>query len=202
MNLQGLESRGNLFYHCKTMRVMILSSTKSEYDAAMEAAKLLLASIRTAPKSHGLDTIFSCIVTGDDKQKISDWLKAQKKERGPTWERDGICVGSAHVLVLVGVKSEPLELDCGACGFKDCASFKKAKRKEGKDFLGPNCIFKILDLGIALGSAAKTASILNMDNRLFYTAGTAARHLGYLKGVDVVIGIPLAITGKSPFFDR
>jgi len=183
-------------------RIMILSSTQSEYEAAMEAARLLLASIRTAPKSHGLDTIFSCIITGNDKKKISDWLKAQKEERGPTWERDGICVETAQVLVLVGVKSEPLELDCGACGFTDCATFSGVKRKEGKDFLGPNCIFKILDLGIALGSAAKTASILNIDNRLFYTAGTAARHLGYLKGADVVIGIPLAVTGKSPFFDR
>jgi len=181
---------------------MILSSTQGEYDAALEAAKLLLASIRTAPKSHGLDTILSCIVTGNDKQKIANWLKAQKEERGPTWERDGICVDASQVLVLVGVRSEPVELNCGACGFSDCATFGNVKKKEGKDYLGPNCIFKILDLGIALGSAAKTASILNMDNRLFYTAGTAARHLGYLKGADVVIGIPLALAGKSPFFDR
>ena len=42
------------------------------------------------------------------------------------------------------------------------------------DFKGPNCMLRLLDLGIALGSAVKTAQIHNVDNRIMYRAGVAA----------------------------
>jgi len=38
-------------------------------------------------------------------------------------------------------------------------------------------MFKLLDLGIAIGSAVRTASLLNVDNRIMFRAGTAARKL-------------------------
>ncbi len=180
---------------------MILSGTQAEYEAVIEAARLILASIRTAPKSRGRDTIYSCIVTGNEKQKIADWLK-QQKEREPFFERDGICVEKAQALVLVGVKGEAVDLNCGGCGFNNCVIFREVQKKEGRDYTGPNCIFKLIDLGIALGSAVKTAGLLNVDNRIFYTAGTAARNLGFLKEADIIIGIPLTLAGKNPFFDR
>lgn len=179
---------------------MILSGTQVEYESVMEAARLMLASIRTAPKARGLDTIYSCIVTGNEKQKISEWLKEQK-ERPKFFERDSICVEKAQALILVGVKGLPVDLNCGGCGFETCESFKKVQKKTG-DYSGPNCIFKVLDLGIALGSAVKTASLLNVDNRIFYTAGTAAKALGFLSEADIIIGIPLVLAGKSPFYDR
>jgi uncharacterized ferredoxin-like protein len=62
-------------------------------------------------------------------------------------------------------------------------------------------MFQLTDLGIALGSAAKTAGILNIDNRIMYTIGAAARRLKLL-GSDVIMGFPLSVTGKSPYFDR
>ena len=91
-------------------------------------------------------------------------------------------------------------MNCSACGFKNCDEFKKANRIEG-DFSGPNCVFKILDLGIALGSAVKLASMINVDNRIIYRIGVVAKMLGLVES-DVVIGIPLSCTGKNPFFDR
>jgi uncharacterized ferredoxin-like protein len=180
---------------------MILSGTQVEYEAVMEAAKLMLASVRTAPKARGLDTIYSSILTGNDKQKIANWLKEQKG-RPPFFERDGICVEKAQALLLIGVKGEPVDLNCGGCGFGTCEGFKNVEKKEGRDYQGPTCIFKLIDLGIALGSAVKTAGLLNVDNRIFYTAGTAAKALGFLEDADVIIGVPLALAGKNPFFDR
>jgi len=59
----------------------------------------------------------------------------------------------------------------------------------------------LLDLGIAVGSAVKVASDLNVDNRVMFTVGVAARALGYMRA-DVVIGIPLSATGKNIYFDR
>jgi uncharacterized ferredoxin-like protein len=180
---------------------MIQSGTQVEYESVIEAAKLMLASIRTAPKTRGRDTIYSCILTGNEKQKVANWLKEQE-ERPPFFERDGKCIETAQALILIGVKGEPVDLNCGGCGFETCEHFREAEKKKGRDFAGPTCIFKLIDLGIALGSAAKTAGLLNVDNRILYTAGTAANHLGFLKEADVIIGIPLALAGKNPFFDR
>jgi uncharacterized ferredoxin-like protein len=62
-------------------------------------------------------------------------------------------------------------------------------------------MFQSIDLGIALGSAVKLAAELCIDNRIMYTIGVAAKDLGLLDS-DVIMGIPLAVTGKSPYFDR
>jgi uncharacterized ferredoxin-like protein len=69
------------------------------------------------------------------------------------------------------------------------------------EFKGPICAVRLLDMGIALGSAVKTASMLNVDNRIMYRIGVAAREI---KMVDweYVMGIPLSATGKSIYFDR
>jgi len=60
---------------------------------------------------------------------------------------------------------------------------------------------KVIYLGIALGSAVKTAADLNIDNRMLYTMGAAAKELGLLDA-DVFIGIPLSVSGKNILFDR
>lgn len=56
-------------------------------------------------------------------------------------------------------------------------------------------------MGIALGSAVKTAGIMNVDNRIMYHAGVTAR-LEDLIDADFVMGIPLSVSGKSIYFDR
>jgi len=61
--------------------------------------------------------------------------------------------------------------------------------------------FRLIDLGIALGSAVKTASEMNVDNRIMLSVGMAAQELGILNA-EVVLGIPMSIKGKNIFFDR
>lgn len=60
---------------------------------------------------------------------------------------------------------------------------------------------RMIDIGIALSSAVKTASLYNVDNRIQQRVGAAAKALGFIKG-EVVMGIPVSITGKSIYFDR
>jgi uncharacterized ferredoxin-like protein len=97
-------------------------------------------------------------------------------------------------VVLIGIKdAKPLEgLDCGACGAEKCIEINTF---EG-EFKGPQCAFRLLDMGIAIGSAVKTASLLNVDNRIMYRAGVVAREMGLIDA-DYVMGIPLSATGKS-----
>ncbi|MHA2432786.1 MAG: DUF2148 domain-containing protein, partial [Candidatus Thorarchaeota archaeon] len=88
------------------------------------------------------------------------------------------------------------------CGHETCSDFSKAERKQGVAYEGPICTVKALDLGIALGSAVKTAQIHNVDNRVFYRAGAAARRLKIMPDCPIILCIPLSATGKSVFFDR
>jgi uncharacterized ferredoxin-like protein len=59
----------------------------------------------------------------------------------------------------------------------------------------------MMDIGVALASAAKQASLLNIDNRVQQRVGAAARALGYIK-CEVAMGIPISNSGKSIFYDR
>jgi len=56
-------------------------------------------------------------------------------------------------------------------------------KKRGEDFFGALCAFQVMDLGIALGVAAKLAAELNIDNRLMYSAGAAAMTLSHLERI-------------------
>ncbi|SEH04794.1 Uncharacterised protein [Candidatus Venteria ishoeyi] len=60
---------------------------------------------------------------------------------------------------------------------------------------------RMMDIGVALSSAAKSASLLNIDNRVQQRVGAAARALGYIN-CEVAMGIPISISGKSIFYDR
>jgi len=59
-----------------------------------------------------------------------------------------------------------------------------------------NCILKITDPGITVGSAIKTAGIHYIDNRVMFCAGAIALWLGMLKGCSVEDGIPLRLLVK------
>lgn len=182
----------------------IVESENGEKEAVLEAAKLMLIAARTAPKTSGIDDILTLIVHGEEKDSIANKMEEMAEERkSEAFKRDAKNVKDSEAVVLIGVKgSKSIGINCGACGFKDCAEFEKAQKKLGEDFVGPTCLFKALDLGIALGSAAKTASLLNVDNRIMYRIGTAALKLKMLPESTVIMGIPISAKGKSIYFDR
>jgi len=175
-----------------------------ELEGVQEASKLMLVSARTAPKSGGIDDIQTLLLTGPEKDAIASDMDKIAEERGiDGFRRDGRNARDSQAVILVGVRgTRKFGLDCGACGYLTCSEFEKAEKKTGRDFAGPNCVFKILDLGIALGSAVKTAMDLNVDNRIMYRIGVAARRLGYLPESSVIMGIPLSARGKNIYFDR
>ncbi len=180
---------------------MIRREEELRSDAVKISAMLMAISARTAPKSKGIDDLEIVYVDGGDKDRIADKMIELAKEKGEGWKRDGESLKKAEGILIIGVKGDKsLGLNCSACGFKDCKEFEKAKRVRG-DYDGPNCIFKVLDLGIALGSAVKLASVINVDNRIIYRIGVVAKMLG-LTNSSVALGIPLSCTGKNPFFDR
>jgi len=182
----------------------IIKSEESEREALLHASRLMLVSARTAPKSHGIDDILTAIVVGKEKEALAEEMDKMAEERKiEEFNRDAKNLRDSEAAVLIGVQGTwGLKINCGACGYASCDEFDEAQKKAGQDFMGPTCIFKALDLGIALGSAVKTASLLNVDNRIMYRVGTAARRLNMVPEATVIMGIPISAKGKSIYFDR
>lgn len=170
-------------------------------DALELVAQLMEISARTAPKAVGKDFVETKVVAGDDLKSLAEQMELYGQETDKkNYDRDARGVAAAGALLLVGLKdAAPCGLNCGACGYSACADLPDLA--EGREFAGPICAWRLVDLGIALGSAAKTASIHNVDNRIMYRIGVVARKMGLIDA-DVACGVPLSASGKNPYFDR
>jgi uncharacterized ferredoxin-like protein len=171
------------------------------------AVQLMAASARTAPKAGGKDFLEIVVITSDEElRKIAEAMKnyAPHSTNEAFWLRDASNIENSEGLLLIGLsKSVTAGYDCGACGYPSCEEFSKKRELKEKEmgYSGPHCVMRMIDIGVALASAAKTASLLNVDNRVQQRVGAAARALGFIKG-EVAMGIPVSITGKSIYFDR
>jgi uncharacterized ferredoxin-like protein len=176
--------------------------------AVMMVARLMELAARTAPKAKGVDTILTRILTGKEIQDLAGHLAdtGEKRKIG-FFIRDAKNIAACDACIIIGAKGWSVAgINCGACGYACCEELTKEcknRKKRTTDFSGPNCSVRMTDLGIALGSAVKTAQVHNVDNRIMYSAGTAAVDLGLLgKDCSVAYAIPLSATGKNIFFDR
>ena len=200
-----------------------------EKNAIRTVIDLIAISVCTAPKSGGIDDII-CFVSNDAQKKaiakkmIAIGQRAARsksnKEIAPavliSWESDARAVGHSHGLILVGVKGrKTFGANCTCCGYESCSAFRtqlEQNRKNARAVSGPFCVFKIWDLGIAIASAAKTASLLNVDNRIMYRIGIAAlqtpavkKHFckgNFNEHINPILGLPLSASGKNIYFDR
>jgi len=170
-------------------------------DTVRFVGELMALSARTAPKAVGQDFIELKVLSDSEQVALgNDMIQISKERDIPGFERDGQNVLDSDAVLLIGLlPHKGAGLNCGACGFESCKVFNEQNHKG--DFEGPNCFLRVLDLGIALGSAAKTASEHNVDNRIMYRIGVSARRIGLTQAV-AVHGIPLSASGKNIFFDR
>ncbi len=175
---------------------MIQKSVEFEKKATLTVAELMGAAARTAPKGNGNDNLEVLIVTGKEKNDLAQEMKNIKEKTGVDFfERDGYSVDSSTVVVLMGTRISPIGCpNCGFCGFENCDENRKNNGI---------CSFNTGDLGIAIGSAVSVAADHRCDNRVLFSAGKAALNLKYFsEEVKIAYGIPLSVSGKSPFFDR
>ena len=146
-----------------------------------QVAQLMAAAAITAPKSGGQLFLagkpnFMETVIADDpatRAGLAAWMRARGKERRERiWFRDAEAAEAVDAILFVGLLPGwyPPNYDCGACGYATCAEFlhhTKTLRRESAEleFNGPVCNLRDIDLGIAIGSAAKTAAIHSVDCR-------------------------------------
>lgn len=175
---------------------MILSSEQAERAALMNTAQAMCAAARTAPKAKGEDNILCCILTQEDKESLAQEMEhlGEALSYG-FFLRDAQNVRESEAVVLIGTRygERGLGAGCSRCGFDGCSACAQA---------GAICVYPPLDLGIALGAAVSVAADHRIDNRIMFSIGRAANALGLLEGAPLIMGIPLSVSGKSPFFDR
>lgn len=169
-------------------------------DAIVRVVEYMAISARTAPKGRGQDFIGIKIISGEAVAKFADEMVRYGEETGrEKYDRDGENVRNSSAILLLSLDNPAVGgMNCGACGHDQCADLKKVK---GAEFDGPLCAWRLIDLGVALGSAAKTASLFNVDNRIMYRIGSVAKKLGLIPG-EIVVGIPVSVSGKNIYFDR
>ncbi|MCS7102905.1 MAG: DUF2148 domain-containing protein [Candidatus Korarchaeum sp.] len=160
---------------------------KSEVkEALVQVARLMVISAITAPKARGVDNVVCKVVEDEGTiSMIADEMERLSSELSEVFLRDSKSLRNTKVLVLMGCK------------------IAEAGMKERIESMGitEDVALSIINLGIALGSAVKTASMLNVDNRIMFTVGKAAKRLGLLDA-DIVLGIPMSVTPKNIYFDR
>ncbi len=175
---------------------MFIRGSLAEKNTILNTAERMCAAARTAPKARGIDKIVTGIVTDDDKDAIISEMRNLFNETGAAFfERDAKNLEISEAVVLIGTtggaKGVPA---CGFCGYKDCSEMAANNG---------HCAYDDMDLGIALGSAVSVAANNRIDNRIMFSAGVAAKRLGFLgEGVKKILAIPLSTIGKNPYFDR
>jgi len=186
-------------------------------DTVVQVAKLMAAAAITAPKSGGqlflagkrnfLETVI--VQDPASRAQLADWLRARGTERRESiWFRDAEVAEAVDAILFVGLLPDwyPPGYDCGACGYATCVEFlhaSKSLRSESAnlEFAGPVCNLRDIDLGIAVGSAAKTAAQHSIDCRCQTRAATAARKIGLIRA-DHAVALSLSMTHKAIGFDR
>ncbi len=187
-------------------------------EAVRHVAKLCAVAAMTAPKSggqlflKGAKPFIETEIVDDPETlaRLAGWLRDRgARLKKPIWFRDADVAEKLDLVLFIGLaKWYPPVYDCGACGYATCAQFLKAvsvqRQKEEMDeweFPGPICQIRCIDLGIAVGSAAKIASLNNVDTRCQTRIAAAARHLGIIEA-DIAVGLSMSVSHKNIFFDR
>lgn len=163
-----------------------------------DIAKRLMVAARTAPKAKGVDNLSIAMADKAEIIIIANKMKdmVDKGEAPMFFLRDAENILQSGALLLIGTRFKACGLpNCGMCGFDDCAQ----NLKNGNS----PCALNTTDLGIAIGSAVSVAADARADNRVMYSVGRAVKELGLMgEEVKIIYGIPLSVSGKSPFFDR
>ncbi len=154
-------------------------------EGVLQVAKLMAVAARTAPKAKGIDNIVVRVLSyRDELERLAKYMEELAKDYGEFFARDAKNVKESDAVVLIGVRVVDLGL-----------------RTPPEYGIPINVAMALINLGIAVGSAVKIASMMNVDNRVMYSVGLAAQKMGLIDA-DYVLGIPISARGKNIYFDR
>jgi uncharacterized ferredoxin-like protein len=180
-------------------------------EAAIIAAKLILASAVTSPRLGGVGEI--AIQLFDDDADIEDiCIKMEEmSDVNPAWKsfkRDAAMLRDADVLLIMSSLrsfTDPADVNCNYCGYVTCEYMKEAEKLPKEPdvaFRGPLCFLRSDNVAFALDGGISLARNLGIDYGVFWSAGAAAMKMELLPNkTGLALGLALSVTEKSPFRD-
>jgi len=174
---------------------MFINERDTRNERLLQVANEMMTAARTAPKGKGFDIIEVLTITGETIKKLSEAMVEYSTKSGLKFIlRDSANILNAEAIVLIGTKQQVHNLNCGYCGFENCAT--------KNEFPEVPCSLNTVDVGIAIGSACSVASDRKVDSRVMFSVGRVALELGMMPGCSNIYGIPISCSSKNPFFDR
>ena len=190
-----------------------------EKNGVRIVAELAALAARTAPKSHGVDHFEIALTSKEETKMIAQRMIEIGKEKEAAllasggkehkakatamdWHSDGECVGDSDEILLIGMNGRKLvPKNCGLCGYATCAELLKQPEVDAS-WPGPFCANLMVDLGIAVSSAASVLIRHHVDNRMFFKVGLAVKDLKLMPQCNCIIAMAMTGTGKNGYFDR
>ena len=192
-------------------------------ETVVQVARIMANAAITAPSQGGVQMAECHIVYGaaelDRVAKKMEEL-AKLKPDNNRWKRmfkyEAAMVRDSDAILFIGALAalQPFDTGCGyCCGSEGCQFVYKSRGAElgvidttetlHPDWLvdGPLCSMNAYGMGWAVGSAMVMANRLFVDAKPFMSVGVAGQKLGYCPKSPLVVGIPVAGKGKSPYVD-
>ena len=164
-------------------------------------ANLMELSANSSPKAKENDLEILLVDEAEKEMIVEEMFQLADKLDDESYSEKGEYIEKSESLMFIGLNDhEAVGIDCKACGFESCEDMDTADQIEDI-FEGPNCIYKVIDLGLSLGYALNTADIHNVDSRLMIRAGMAAKSLGLMSS-RICLGIPLNVNEEKSYFEK
>lgn len=162
---------------------------------------LMNISSQTSPKSS--DNFLETMVLEEaEKEMLAEELYQLSDEfDDESFSEEGDLLNSSDEILMIGLKDHPsLGIDCKACGYENCEDFAKADQTK-QIFEGPNCVFRLLDLGMSIGHALNTAETHNIDYHISIKGGQGAKNLGLMES-RLCLAVPIRVISDKDYHNE
>lgn len=184
-------------------------------EAAITAARLILASSQTAPIAGGVAGTEGIIIHDDGEIETLAYKMEELSKRNKSWDffrAEAVMIRDSDAIVVLGnymAVKDVFELPqpCGMCGFASCQDCRDAQHLDPQEeravaFGGPMCQIRLNSLGHQLAGGVTAARELGVDHTIMWSAGFAAMELKLLPlSVCIAVAIPIAVFEKNPYLD-
>lgn len=142
-------------------------------------ARLIAVAANNSPTSPDGSFIDISVLDDAEKEMLVEEMYQMADERGDeTYTSKGEEIEDSDRIILIGLdKHKGLGIDCKSCGYESCEQMEQDDKK--KDiFEGPNCLFRVIDIGTSLGYALQNAEKNDVNAKISLKGGLAAKNLG------------------------
>jgi NADPH-dependent glutamate synthase beta subunit-like oxidoreductase/uncharacterized ferredoxin-like protein len=147
---------------------------------------------------------------GDPERPQTALLAVEQRLAGFGEVELGLTEQAALIETTRCLKCDQVGFDCGACGFKTCREAvincqNRLNETGGEPWgwlmKGPSCIWRLVELGIAIDWSAAAVHRYNVESRVAMIPGTAFLRMGYMEDCTLVVVVPVGPCKERWYFN-